>query len=137
MKITSDFKGQMRWQSGEGTSGVVMDATSDLGGLGEGPSPKELVLHSLAGCTGLDVVAILTKKKVPFGDFSIDVEAEQTNTYPKMFKAVNVIYRIEANPDDRSQIERAIVLSKGQFCGVSAMLAKSAKLSWDLQVTPL
>ena len=111
-----------------------MDAGEQAGGQGIAPNPKRLVLHGLAGCTGMDVVSILEKKKVEYESFDMEVTAEQTNTHPKMFKTIELIYRFKANEDDKKHILRAIELSMGQFCGVSAMLEKSATINWRLEL---
>jgi putative redox protein len=134
MKISTSYEGSMRFASGDGDARVVMDAKAEAGGLGIAPNPKQMVLQGLAGCTGLDVVAILKRKGVEYDRFSIDVEAEQTAINPKVFKVIKIIYRFVGDPADRPVIERAIELSKGQFCGVSAMLAKTAKLEWALEI---
>ena len=137
MKISTEYLGDMRFGHGEGTSRVIMDAKPEVGGKGEALTPKQMVLQGLAGCTGMDVAAILRKKKVEYESFTIDVEAEQTSSHPMVFKAVSITYRFKADPEDRASIERAIELSKNSFCGVSAMLAKTAKITTELQITPL
>ncbi len=136
MKISTNYDGKMRFTSGEDVSRVVMDATPLVGGLGEAPSPKKMVLHGLAGCTGMDVAAILKKKKVEYDNFSIDVEADQTRSHPKVFNEIKMVFRFTADPEDRAHIENAIKLSKGQFCGVSEMLGKTASITWELEITP-
>ncbi len=135
MNISTKYRGGMRFAHGEGPAQVTMDAKTEAGGRGEALSPKEMVLQGLAGCTGMDVVAMLGKKQVRFEDFSIEVEAEQTTQHPKVFKSIRLTYRITANPDDRATIERMIHLSKHNFCGVSAMLNKTAQISWKLDLT--
>jgi putative redox protein len=137
MKVTTSYEGQLRFSSGEGPAQVVMDAVPAAGGLGQAPTPKEMVLQGLAGCTGLDVAAILGKKRVRFEGLEVDAEAEQTTSHPKVFKSIKITYRIKADPADRQAIERAIELSEKQFCGVSAMLRKSAAISWDLVLEPI
>ena len=138
MQITILYDGQMRWKHTDEATSIttVMDGKKAEGGLEEGPSPKELVLHGLAGCTGLDVVAILGKKKVAFERFSIDVSAEQNKTHPVIFKTIHIHYRFTGDPADRPHFERAIELSKNQFCGISAMLAQSAEITWELTISP-
>ena len=111
-----------------------MDGARDAGGLEQWPSPKELVLYGLAGCTGMDVAVMLERRKVEFSDFTVSVEAEQTKAHPRVFKKIHISYRMKAPADARERIIRAIELSEGRFCGVSAILAKSAKITWDLEL---
>ncbi len=114
-----------------------MDAAPAADGRGEAPSPKQLVLYGLAGCTGLDVAVMLERQKVPFEDFEVDVEADLTGTHPKVFKRIHITYRIAADPDARPRVERAIQLSEERFCGVSAMLRSTAEMTWSLDLRPL
>ena len=135
MKISTKYQGDMRFAS-EDTPSVIMDAALQGGGKGEAPSPKQMVLHGLAGCTGMDVAMILGKKKVSFEKFEIDVEAEQTQYHPKVFKSIKLTYRFTADPADRTAIERAVELSRENFCGVSAMLEKTAAIEHEIVIEP-
>jgi putative redox protein len=132
MKITQTYSGGMRFEAEGGPARIVMDAKKESGGRGESPTPKEIVLHGLAGCTGMDVAAMLEKRGVPFSDLSIDVEAEQNQLHPVVFKEIKITYRMKAPAERRADIERAIELSETRFCGVSAMLGKTAKIVWEL-----
>ena len=134
MEIKIKHNGNFRFKSTpENTDhDVVMDAKSSVGGLGEAPTPKQMVLHGLAGCTGMDVVAILKKKKVDYDSFEIEVQAGETSTHPMVFKKIKLIYRFRAAPETRPDIERAIELSTTTFCGVSAMLEKTAEIETEL-----
>ena len=135
MKIETVYRGDMRFMA-DGLHPTVMDAAVEAGGKAEAPTPKQLVLHGLAGCTGMDVAAILKKRKVSYDAFSIEVSAEQTAHHPKTFKSIKITYRLTADPKDREKIERAIALSRENFCGVSAMLEKSAAIEDELVLTP-
>ena len=137
MKVSTRYQGQMRFSSGDGASRVVMDAKQAVGGRGEALTPKEMVLQGLVGCTGLDVAAIMTKKKVRFEDFEVSAVAEQNESHPVVFKKIELTYRVKADPADRPHIERAIELSENQFCGVSAMLRRSADITWNLVIDPI
>ncbi|MBN2529097.1 MAG: OsmC family protein [Deltaproteobacteria bacterium] len=132
MEIKATYQGNKRFQSNDGIARITMDAPKDAGGLGEGVGPKSLLLYGLAGCTGLDVVSILEKKKVDYDDFEITVAAEQTGTHPKVYKSIKITYTFKTDEANRQDIERAITLSETTFCGVSAMLSKTAKIEWEL-----
>jgi putative redox protein len=136
MKVKTSYQGQMRFADGDGAGRVVMDAAAAGGGLGEALSPKQMVLQGLAGCTGLDVVSILGKKGVKFESFDLEVEAEQTNLHPKVFKKIVVTYRFKGDPADREHYERAVELSETRFCGVSAMLRESAAIRTVVEIEP-
>jgi len=129
-----EYDSSLRFFSGPNEARIFMDGARDVGGLGVWPSPKQLVLHGLAGCTGMDVVFMLEKQKIPFSDFSVHVKARQNNSHPRVFKEIRITYRIRAHEDFKPKIVRAIELSEGRFCGVSAMLAKTAKITWELEL---
>jgi putative redox protein len=100
----------------------------------EGPGPKSLLLSGLAGCSGIDIVDILKKKRVVFSDLSIDVEAEQTEKPPKVFKDIFVTYTIRTDPSNEDKVRKAIDLSLEKYCGVSAMLKKNSAIHYKLQL---
>lgn len=100
----------------------------------EGPGPKSLLLTALAGCSGIDVVDILSKMRVEFSDLSIEVETEQTEEHPKVFKDINVIYSIRTDPTNEDKVRKAIDLSLEKYCGVSAMLKKNSAIHYKLQL---
>jgi putative redox protein len=136
MRVTTTYAGQMRFEQGDGDSRVVMDARPEVGGRGEALSPKQMVLQGLAGCTGMDVVSMLRKKGVEYDSFSIEVEAEQTSHHPVVFREIHLTFRFVADEADRPTIERMIHLSESGFCGVTAMLGKTAEITWDLVIEP-
>lgn len=107
---------------------VRMDTTADDGGSDSGPSPKRLMLASLAGCTGMDVVSILEKMKVAFSNFSMDVDAQVTDEHPKYYNKVKLTYSIKLDVADRPKMEKAVALSQDKYCGVSAMFKAFAAL---------
>lgn len=118
---------------------VRMDASLEHGGKNFGPRPKPMVLSSLAGCTGMDVVSILSKKRIAFGDFRILINAVMTETHPKYYHKIHLIYRFtgenfEDNKELYEKIKHSIELSNDNYCGVSAMLRKSCDISWEIQL---
>lgn len=99
-------------------------------------SPKALLLSGLAGCAGIDVVMILEKMRVPFAHLQIDVETEQTDGEPKVFKDIQMHFMLKAAEEDKDKIRKAIDLSLEKYCGVAAMLQKHSKISYQLQLQP-
>ncbi len=111
---------------------ILMDTTADDGGEDSGPSPKRLMLASLAGCTGIDIVSILNKMKVSFNDLTINIEAGLTDEHPKIYNTVKIIYTIRIADEDRSKMEKAVTLSQDKYCGVAAMFRAFAKLETEI-----
>lgn len=102
-------------------------------GENTGPSPKKLLLGTLAACTGMDVVSLLNKMRVEFSDFSIQTKADLTPDHPKVFSKVELIYRIKLDEKHRKKMEKAVKLSKETYCGISAMLAKNSPIDFRIE----
>jgi putative redox protein len=127
--INSVYQGSMSFKTGINGHDVIIDLDKAGGGNDLGTSPKILMLVSLAGCTGLDVVSILNKMKVKFSDFAINIEAHQTEIDPKIYDEVAITYSIKVKKTDESKVEKAVGLSQDKYCGVSEMFRAFAKLS--------
>jgi putative redox protein len=111
---------------------VLMDTTAEEGGDDNGPSPKRLMLASLAGCTGMDIVPMLNKMKVHYSHFSIDIDAHVREEYPKIYNRVKITYKIKMAEADKPKLEKAIALSQEKYCSVSAMFRSFAKLETEI-----
>jgi len=98
----------------------------------QGNSPVELVLIGLCGCTGYDVASILEKKRVPFTSLEVRAEAERAKDPPSVFTHIKLTYRI-GGKISRKAAEDAVRLSKEKYCSVSAMLAKTAKVTTAIE----
>ena len=112
---------------------IIIDAGKDMS-FDQGSRPKELVLMGLIGCTGMDVVSLLTKMRVPFKDFSVSAEAELTTEHPKIFSKIHIIYTIIGDNIDKAKVEKAITLSQERYCGVTVMLEKSSKITHSFYI---
>lgn len=99
-----------------------------------GFGPKALLLSGLAGCSGIDVVDILEKMRIQFSDFEIDVEADQTEEHPKVYKDINITYRIKTDKGNEDKVKKAIHLSLEKYCGISAMLRKNSPIHYKLEL---
>ncbi|MEP6514188.1 MAG: OsmC family protein [Parafilimonas sp.] len=113
---------------------VNVDTTVDGGGSNTGMNPKQLLLVSICGCTGMDVVGILKKMKVPYTQLTIIAEAEQTHDDPKVFKWVNLIYKTDVNENDLDKLKKAIELSQTKYCGVSIMIKKHCPINYTIEL---
>ena len=102
------------------------------GAVKNGHGPKALLLSALAGCSGIDLVDILTKMRVDFSDFKIEVEADQTEEHPKVFKDIHVLYKMKTDVENEDKVRKAIDLSLEKYCGVAAMLQKNSAISYSL-----
>jgi putative redox protein len=101
---------------------IVRTDTSNDPEKKTGPTPKPLMLTSLAGCTGIDVVTLLKKMRVPITGLRMDVKGELTDTVPKLYSHIQLDYYFEGEDLKTEKILKAVKMSKEQYCGVSAML---------------
>lgn len=115
---------------------IVLDAVESVGGKDRGPRPKPLMLLALAGCTGMDVVSILTKMRVELDNFTVEVEANLTEEHPKQYDEMKVIYKFWGKDLPMEKLEKAVNLSDERYCGVSAVYKKALKMSHEIQVNP-
>jgi len=97
-----------------------------------GNSPMELVLIGLCGCTGYDVVSILQKKREAFTSLEVSAEAERATEPPRVYTQIKLLYRVGGKVS-RKAVEDAVRLSKEKYCSVSAMLAKTAKITAEIE----
>ncbi|OQY36810.1 MAG: osmotically inducible protein OsmC [Chloroflexota bacterium] len=102
-----------------------------------GLSPMELLLAGLAGCTGVDVVIILGKKRQLPEDFKVKVRAKRADAHPKVYTEIEIEYLFWGDNLTEKAIRQAIDLSEDKYCSVSAMLSKTAKISSSYQIIPI
>lgn len=130
--INAVFKGGMNFTADVNGHKIEIDTDAASGGNNIGTRPKVLMLTSLAGCTGLDVVSLLNKMRVSFSLFSINVEGHLTETEPKIYDDVVVTYTIKVGKEDEAKVLKAVNLSQEKYCGVSKMFKAFANLSYKI-----
>ena len=113
---------------------VSMDADPEHGGKGKGPKPKPLMMVALAGCTGMDVVSILEKMRMPFDSLDISVTGDISEDHPKRFTKMKLIYEVSGTGIDKSKVEKAVKLSKEKYCGVSASYEKAMEIEHEIRI---
>lgn len=135
-KSAAKWKGGMAFDLDLQGRTIPVDAVEKVGGKDYGPQPKGLMLSALAGCTGMDVTSILGKMKVPFEEFNIDIDAETSDSHPKVYTKIHITYAFTGDQSalDQKKILRAIDLSLNDYCGVSATLKHTADISFELQL---
>lgn len=132
MRAEVEWQGKMHFVgTGSNDAVVELDAPPAVGGENRGMRPKELLLHSLAGCTGMDVIAILRKMRLEPTLFRVSVSAEMTEEHPRVFTAFHITYTVGAEiPDEK--LEKAINLSQERYCGVTAMFRNFATVTHEV-----
>lgn len=132
-EISCEWAGGMAFESKTGGHTLRMDAGPEVGGQDSGLRPKPLLLSSLAGCTGMDVVSLLAKMRVQISKFNINVAADLTDEHPRYYHRIHVIYSFQGENLDREKVEKAVKLSQDKYCGVSEMLRKAAELTYEIR----
>ncbi|MGB6269212.1 MAG: OsmC family protein [Olleya sp.] len=131
-KITTNWKGNLLFDSDNPSGQHVLMDTDLEGKQREGLSPKALMLSSLAGCSGLDVVSILEKMKVEVDDFKMEVEGLLTDEHPKYYHTVTVGYHFTGKNLSEEKIKKAVNLSIEKYCGVMEMFRQFAEVKTNV-----
>ena len=131
--VKTIWKNKMAFDSQIEKHIIRLDAKESVGGADSGASPKKLLLASLAGCTGMDVVSLLKKMRVSFNQFEIDIEADLTEEHPIVYSEIRLVYRLYGTDLKKEKVEKAIGLSQERYCGVSAMLRKSCPIKYSVE----
>ncbi len=120
-------------ESGSGHA-VVIDGAPEHGGRNIGVRPVELVLMGAAACSAFDVVHILKKARQSIADCTVEAEAERAPTDPKVFTKIHLKFALKGRSLDRRHVERAVKLSKDKYCSATIMLAKTAEITYEIEV---
>jgi len=110
-----------------GAHHVVIDS-AEGGRDSRGPSPMDLALAALAGCTAIDVISILEKQRQPITDLIIRVEGERADEHPRRYTRVTVTYEVHGAGLSRPAVERAVQLSEEKYCSVSATFREPTEI---------
>lgn len=126
MKVNINWLGKMAFE-GAGDSGFIqkLDTDVSVGGENNAARPMEFIALGLAGCTAMDVISILEKKKQPVVGFQVKVDARRAQEHPKVFTEAVIEYQVTGRGVDEAALLRAIELSVEKYCPAQAMLVKA------------
>jgi len=132
-KVT--WKGRMSFE-GTAESGftIPVGGRKEADGEGNGFSPMELLLVGLAGCTAMDVISILEKKRQDVTDFAVSAQGERAAEHPRVYTRIHIEYTVTGRGVDLAAVERAVELSEAKYCSAQAMLSKTAKITHSIQI---
>ncbi len=132
---------KMNWSGGikfEGTSAfghkIVTDGPKRAGGEESGYKPTELLLFSIASCTGVDIVNILGKMRQELTSLEIEVIGHHAEDYPKPFHTVEIKFILEGNNLDPNKVAKAIELSENKYCMVSQTVSNPGKVTTSFEI---
>lgn len=130
---TTSWKQNMAFETQIGSHKVMTDAPKEAGGDDKAASPKKLMMASLAGCTGVDVVEILKKMRIKIDDLLITVDAELTEDVPSLYKSMHITFEFKGDSLPLDKLKHAVELSQNKYCGVSMMYKKIMDISWEIR----
>ena len=113
---------------------VTLDADEHGGGENAGFRPMELLLVGLAGCTGMDVISILRKKRQDVTGYEVQVRGMRAEAHPMVFVEITVEHVVTGHHIQPEAVARAIALSEERYCGAGAMLGKVAHLTHTYRI---
>jgi putative redox protein len=113
---------------------VNLGSSPKVGGDDDGFRPMELILTGLIGCTAMDVISILRKKRQDVTNFKVMADAEQASSHPHVFTSVHIHYIVEGRNVDPKAVERAIELSETRYCPAQAMLAAVVDMNLTYEI---
>lgn len=136
MKAKAVWKGKMSFEgSVESGFTLPMDTSVESGGENNGFRPIELLLVGLTGCTAMDVISILRKKRQDVTDFEVRVnEIERAADHPRVYTRIVIEYVVTGRGIDRTAVERAVELSETIYCSSTGMLNKVAKIESSITI---
>jgi len=121
---------------GEGSShhAIVLDGDSSAGGHNSGLQPMELLLIGIGGCSGMDIISILKKKKQDVTSIEINVNGAQAADYPKKFTDITIEFVLKGRNISEEAVKRAIDLSMNKYCSVKATIEGTAAISFSYRI---
>jgi len=131
-EIDVQWMGKMQFNALVNGHTIVMDGPEKVGGEDNGPIPKPFVLTALAGCTGMDIAAILRKADKNPQEFDMKVIGKISKRAPIEYIGVHVIYNFKGAEENREAALNAVTDSQEKYCGVSSMLKKALPVTWEV-----
>lgn len=129
--MTARWDGGMRFVHTSATGHeLITDAPVDGGGTDTAPTPMELILLGVIGCTGVDVASILTRMKEPLEGLEVSATFERADEHPRVYTKIHLTYHLRGDLDEK-KVRRAIDLSENKYCSASAMVGKTAAMSHE------
>jgi putative redox protein len=135
------MKASVKWHqrltfTGTADSGfsVPLSGNPKYGGDNDGFRPMELIATGLAGCTAMDTISILQKKRQEVTDFEVEVHAERANEHPNVFTHLRINYQVTGKSINEEAVRRAIKLSAERYCPAQAMLGQIAPIDLEYQI---
>jgi len=108
---------------------LPLGVSSEAGGADDGFRPMELLLVGLAGCTAMDVISILEKKRQQVTAFEVKTQGQRAADHPRIFTDIEIEYIVTGHNIDPAAVQRAVELSESKYCSAQAMLSKASRIT--------
>jgi len=135
------MKAQLKWDcemnfKAKATTGVwvPMGPSKPESGEPKAATPMELLLMALGGCTSMDVIWILQKKRVTPVDFWVEIKAEKTEEHPKVYSSIHLKFVFVGKNLKLKDLEQAVKLSAEKYCSVGAMVGKVSRITHEVEI---
>jgi putative redox protein len=114
----------------------MMDTKEEIGGNNAATTPMEMLLEALGGCTGMDTLSILRKKRTPFSRLDIHIDSERAEEHPKVYTKINLRFTLYSNGGEKAlrDLQRAAMLSNDKYCSISAMLRSTTEITLETEI---
>lgn len=113
---------------------IILDAAEHNGGQNSGPQPMEMLLVALAGCSGMDILTILRKKRQDITGYELRIHGTRAGEHPKVYLDITLEHVFSGHNIRPEAVERAIELTEERYCGASAMLGKTATIGHKFSI---
>lgn len=133
-EITVIWKGNMAFEAHVDGFSVMMDATPAAGGTNLGPTPKPLLMASLGGCTGMDVISLARKMRQEVESLEIKLQGTIADEHPMRYQSIHLVYIFKGNNLDPEKLKKAIDLSQERYCGVSATIKAGVLITYEIVI---
>ncbi len=129
------IEAQIKWTDGMqfiARAGKGPAVVLDSGEGGSGSSPMEMVLIGVAGCSAMDVIMIMKKKRAEVTDFKVNISGERAEEYPKRYTDIHLEFVLHGKGIKPKAVEQAIELSETKYCGAVASLSADIKTTYRI-----
>jgi putative redox protein len=134
-KANVKYTGGMQFvASADSGHAIVMDADADVGGSNTGSRPMELLLMGIGGCSGMDIISILRKKKQHVTALETNVSGTMADNYPHKYTEITLEFIVRGKAVSEEAVQRAVQLSMDKYCSVKATLEGSAKINFSYRI---
>jgi putative redox protein len=133
-QISVVWKGDMAFEAQIDNFKVMMDAAPAVGGKDQGPTPKPMLMASLGGCTGMDVISLARKMRQDVESFEIKLKGTMADQHPVSYEAIHLIYEFKGKDLDPEKLKKAVDLSQDKYCGVSETLKRAIPVTYEIVI---